>query len=299
MIQTPGDYTFFLEHDGRKRSCIIHAPPAINAGHALALVLNFHGGGGNAKGYMQYTKMNALADKEGFIVVYPDGTGERENKFLSWNAGKCCGYAFDNNVNDVGFIKRLIEQLPDWVRVDERRVYSTGISNGAMMTYRLASELPNKIAAFAAVAGGTIIDTIASEEPVPIMHIHSLDDPRALYNGGVGPHFPMTKQGVNHPDIEKMLQVWLEHNHCDKNPVIGPTVRKKQLASGDEHGATKYTYSSAQHGTQIVVWKLTGAGHVWPGGLADYLEDFLGASTDVIDANKEIWDFFSGYKREN
>jgi len=303
LLLTTGDYNFKLQHAGRERSYIIHAPPQTAFGKPLSLIINFHGGGGNAKGYMQYTKMNELADQEGFIVVYPNGTGERAEKFLSWNAGNCCGYAYENNIDDVGFVNALLEDLPSKISIITNSIYATGISNGAMMVYRLASELSDKIAAFAAVAGGILIDPIRSGRAVPIMHIHSVDDPRALFQGGLGPRFPMSNRRVNHPNIETMLKKWIKHNDCCEQPVIEATIvsdtfddrlSNKGPRSTGQHTATKFTFKQSL-GINVVLWKLTGAGHVWPGGLANYLEHFLGASTSVIDANKEIWVFFSRY----
>jgi len=307
LLLTTGDYNFRLHYAGSERSYIIHVPPQAALQQPLPAILNFHGGGGNAKGYMQYTKMNEYSDQQGFFVVYPNGTGERADKFLSWNAGSCCGYAFDNQIDDVGFINALLEELPVIINVDKRRIYATGISNGAMMVYRLASELCEKIAAFAAVAGGAFIDDIKSTGAVAILHIHSVDDARALYLGGEGPRFPLTNRRVNHPNIENMLKKWITHNQCEVQPEIDKTIYYEHIAntcrtnesdirkhSICKHSATKYTYRQSQ-GKNIVMWKLTGAGHVWPGGLAYYLEGLLGESTKVIDANREIWNYFSSY----
>jgi len=128
------------------------------------------------------------------------------------------------------------------------------------------------------------------------MHIHSVDDPRALYQGGLGPRFPMTDRRVRHPDIEAMLKKWIQHNGCSSEPVIEATIRGEiNSSSNSQHTATKHTFTQVEGGNDIVLWKLTGAGHVWPGGLANYLENFLGESTKVIDANREIWNYFSCY----
>ena len=310
MLSIPGDYELSLEHKGKRRSYIVHVPPQAFVQQtselssaelqtiSLPLILNLHGGGGNARGYMQYTCMNDYADEAGFLVVYPNGSGERHDKFLSWNAGSCCGYAYEHQCDDVGFIKTLLQVLPDRISYDMNRVYATGISNGAMMAYRLASELSDKIAAIAAVAGGAVFERNLADRAVPVLHIHSVDDTRALFKGGLGPRFPMTDIRVNHPNIENVIRLWVEHNNCSLIPEVEPAIIKH---SGDiNHSATRYCYSSSLltesgKNVEVVLWKLTGAGHVWPGGMQDYMESFLGQSTDVIDANKEIWKFFSGY----
>ena len=307
MLSTTGDYELSLEHKGKRRSYIVHVPPQAcvdqdlsvdSQAKSLPLIINLHGGGGNARGYMQYTRMNEYADEAGFLIVYPNGSGEREDKFLSWNAGSCCGYAFETQTDDVGFIKTLLQVLPDHINYDFDRVFATGISNGAMMAYRLASELSDKIAAIAAVAGGAVFDRNQADRAVPILHIHSVDDARALYKGGLGPRFPMTDTRVNHPNIENVIRLWVEHNNCSLIPEVEPAIINH---NGDSsHSATRYCYSSSlltKSGkkVEVVLWKLTGAGHVWPGGMQDYMESLLGQSTEVIDANKEIWRFFSGY----
>lgn len=306
MGLTQGEHEISMDFAGKRRSCILYVPQRALSEQAVPLVLNFHGGGGNARGYMQYTCMNQHAEQHGYLVAYPNGSGEREDKFLSWNAGSCCGYAFEHQTDDVGFVDALLGKVDSCIGYDKARVYATGISNGAMMAYRLASELSAKVAAIAAVAGGAVIDRVESERPVPVMHIHSVDDPRALYSGGLGPNFPMTNTRVNHPNIENVINMWVAHNGCASSPVIEPAIIKQGYAGKfSRHTATRYRYPALPgdenpheggNAAQVVFWKLTGAGHVWPGGLQDYLESFLGDSTDIIDANSEIWEFFKKYK---
>ena len=149
----PGDHRVTLQHGGRQRSYIVHVPPAAREGRPLPVVLNFHGGGGNAEAQQKYSRMDALADAEGFLVVYPDGTGRMADKLLTWNAGTCCAYSVTNNVDDVGFTLALLADLEARQPVDRRRVYATGLSNGAMMAWRLAVEASDRIAAIAPVAG--------------------------------------------------------------------------------------------------------------------------------------------------
>jgi polyhydroxybutyrate depolymerase len=164
----------------------------------------------------QYSLMDALADRETFITVYPNGTGRFENHLLTWNAGSCCAYAALNNIDDVGFTIALLKRLEELIPIDRRRVYATGMSNGAMMAYRLAAEVPQYFAAIAPVAGGMVVPQFQSFSPLPVIHFHSVDDPRALYNGGLGTPFPLTKSRVFHPDIDQMIVKWVDHNGCSK-----------------------------------------------------------------------------------
>ena len=286
----PGDHDFTLSHGGRERSYIVHVPPQARADRPLPAVLNFHGGGGNAKAHQDYVRMDALADREGFLAVYPNGTGALRDKLLTWNAGSCCGPAALGHVDDVGFAAALLDDLARRASLDAARVYATGLSNGAMMAYRLAAQLPDRIAAIAPVAGSMVTREIYRGRAVPVMHIHSTDDPRALYAGGLGPPFPMTRTRVLHPPVEEGIARWVKADAC----ATGPR-QEAQLQDAKGHSARKIVYARCKGGAEVVLWKLSGAGHVWPGGKPDYLVMLLGPSTAVIDANLEMWRFFSRY----
>jgi polyhydroxybutyrate depolymerase len=286
----PGDHAFTLMHGGRERSYLLHLPPQARAGRPLPAVLNFHGGGGNAKAHRDYVRMDALADREGFLVVYPNGSGGLRDTLLTWNAGSCCGFAALGHVDDVGFAGALLDDLARRTPLDVARVYATGLSNGAMMAYRLAAQLPERIAAVAPVAGAMVTREIYRGRAVPVMHIHSSDDPRALYDGGLGPPFPMTRTRVLHPPVEEGIARWVRSDACAAKPRLDPPIK-----DGKGHAATRIAYAPCRDGAEVVLWKLSGAGHVWPGGKPDYLPLLLGASTGVIDANAEMWRFFSRF----
>lgn len=292
----PGTHRRALAHQGRDRSYLVHLPPQTNAGAPLPVVLNFHGGGGNARGQRDYTRMDQLADEAGFVVVYPEGTGRFDGFLLTWNAGSCCGYAADHDVDDVGFIRAVLADLSSVVPVDEQRVYATGLSNGAMMAYRLAAEAPDLIAAIAPVAGASPIEPVPDGPSAAVLHIHSQDDPRALYAGGLGPPFPLTTRRVNHVPVESVVGAWAENNGCDPEPRLVET--REDLASEGRrpHTASRLVFLDCASGADVELWRLSGAGHVWPGGRPGYLRTILGPSTDVIDANQEIWAFFLRFR---
>jgi polyhydroxybutyrate depolymerase len=192
----PGDHALPLLYKRVARSYALHLPPAARGDALLPLVIAFHGGGGNAKGFQEYAGLDAIADREGFAVVYPNGTGRwstdaarsgryfpvgTKGGFNTWNAGRCCGYALDNEIDDVGFARRVIDSVAEHARIDRGRIYATGHSNGAMMGYRLVAEAAGEIAAIAPVAGAMNLRAdFAPSRPVPVLHIHSVDDPRAL-----------------------------------------------------------------------------------------------------------------------
>src|SRR3989338_4051124 len=144
------DYHFSSEQGGITRKYNVHLPPAYNKDVLTPIVIYFHGGGGSSKAAYQ-DGMDKAADKFVFILVIPAGTGPIPDRLLTWNAGKwdggnCCGYAINNNIDDVVLISKIIDEAKNKFNVDANRIYATGISNGAMMSYRLACELSNKIA---------------------------------------------------------------------------------------------------------------------------------------------------------
>jgi len=284
----PGDHDVALTHGGRERSYIVHVPPTTGA--PLPVVLSFHGAGANGHAQQGWVGLDRLADQDGFLAVYPNGTG-RFGRFLFWNAGTCCGYAQDNDVDDVGFTRALLDDLATRVPVDATRVYATGMSNGAMMSYRLALEASDRIAAIAPVGGGMLVASPhAPPRPVPVMHFHSVDDPRAIYGGGVGPLFPFFRR-VRHPNIEQVVGEWARYDGCPSESRVVATRRD------GEHTATEIVYGPCREGSEVVLWKLTGAGHVWPGADARYPRWFLGTPTKVVDASEEMWRFFRRFTR--
>jgi polyhydroxybutyrate depolymerase len=284
----PGDHRIRLRHEGRERTYLVHLPPRHRGG--LPLVLSFHGGGGNAAGQQRHTRMDAVADRERFVVAYPDGTGRAG--LLTWNAGDCCGLAAELAVDDVGFALAVVDDLARRAGIDRRRVYATGMSNGGMMAHRLAAEAAERIAAVAPVAGALVHEPLAPSRPVPVLHVHSVDDPRALYHGGLGPPFPFTDHRVLHPAVEEVMAEWAAADGCESSP---EEVEHRTGSRG--HTATLLRWTGCAAGSEVALWRLTGAGHVWPGVSSPLPRRLVGPGTDVIDANHEIWAFVSRFRR--
>lgn len=290
-----GVISITVRHDGMKRAALVRVPPQAAEGRPLPVVLNFHGGGGNAVGHQRYVQMDAIADREGFFVVYPNGTGVMQDSLLTWNAGTCCGIAVRQEIDDVGYVRALLDELARRLPVDSARVYATGLSNGAMMSYRLAAELSDRIAAIAPVAGASAMPGFRAKRMVPILHVHSVDDARALYRGGLGPPIPFTQVRVSHRPVEETLSEWAAFGGCNPKAEMRDERRGASGTPRAQHTARLYVYTGCRDGTEVALWRLTGAGHVWPGGELDYLPRLLGPGTDVIDANEEIWRFFRRY----
>jgi len=284
-----------VRHDGMKRTALVRVPPQAAERRPLPVVLNFHGGGGNAVSQQRYAHMDAIADREGFIVVYPNGTGMLQDSLLTWNAGTCCGISVRQETDDVGYVRALLDELGRRLPVDDARIYATGLSNGAMMSYRLAAELSDRIAAIAPVAGASAMPRFHAKRMVPILHVHSVDDPRALYQGGLGPPFPFTNVRVRHRPVEETLSEWTAFGGCSATAELREERHGVPGTQTAGHTARLYVYTGCRDGTEVALWKLSGAGHVWPGGELNFLPRLLGPGTDVIDANEEIWRFFRRY----
>ncbi len=179
-----GEHEIVVDHEGRNRYYLVYIPASAPTDAPLPVLLAFHDGGGNPTQFKRSAGIDRVAEREGFVVVYPAGTGF--GRFLlTWNAGtECCGRALALDVDDVGFTRAVVNDLARRVTVDRSRVYATGHSNGAGMTYRLASEGSDLLAAVAPVAGASMGISRTNAEPVPLLHIHSVDDPRANWPSG-------------------------------------------------------------------------------------------------------------------
>jgi len=286
-----------LEHNGRIRRAFVHLPEGWGTATALPVVLAFHGGGGSASGFRDYVALDVVADTTGFIVVYPDGTGPLGRRLLTWNAGDCCGYASDEDVDDIGFVLRLLDELGDTWPIDPGRVYATGLSNGAMFTYRLAAEIPARFAAIAPVAGAGTARPKDGGLPVPVIHFHSIDDPRALYDGGLGPPFPLTNRRVEHVAVETVIQRWATHDGCRSSPEMRVRIQPMEDQASAKQGATRIAYRACDRGSEVILWRLSGAGHVWPGARTLAIQRLLGPPFGFVNANDEMWAFFQAHRR--
>jgi len=292
---TAGIQSVRLKHDGRLRMYRLHIPPAVHEGRPLPLLLAFHGGGGNARQFEASSGLPQLARREGFLLVFPDGTGPLS--LHTWNGGGCCGSAASGEVDDVGFVGALLDDLARRTPMDPTRVYVTGHSNGGMMSYRLAMELGHRIAAAAPVGGAMMVEEFRPVRPVPLLHIHSVDDPRALYRGGKGPSFPGTGVVVDHRPVEEGLARWRAANGCPAQPRIGEVVRGRPGSQGAGHTATLLRWEPCSSDAPVEHWRLTGAGHSWPGATGrGFREGVTGPRTDVILASVEVWSFLSRFR---
>jgi polyhydroxybutyrate depolymerase len=270
--------------DGREHNYLVYVPETLDLSQPAPVVLAYHGGGSNAERMRAYSGLDTSAWKYGFAVVYPEGTG-RLLPLRTWNGGNCCGYAMEQDVDDVAFTRALLDDLATVLHVDGRRVYATGMSNGAIMAYRLAAELSGRIAAIAPVAGTLGVPEPEPARPVPVLHVHGTADEHVPWGGGVG----IGVSGTDFVSVHESLRVWRELNGCP----VGSSTFVLPDREDDGMRVTRTTWGPGLQDSEVVLITVQGGGHTWPGhdpGLR-----VLGRSTRDVDVNDLIWEFFRAH----
>ena len=247
-----GNRTLTITPNILPRSALLHVPELYDPGVGAMLVLNFHGFGSANWQEQILTRMDQVSDEQGFIVAYPQGVG------ASWNAGLCCGTAWLDAVDDVDYVRQLIDAIAAEYCIDPKRVYATGMSNGGFMSHRLACELPDKIAAIAPVAGvlGTPFEQCNPGRPIPVLHFHGTADSLVPYGGGT-PIIPQLGTGLAFPSVADTLEHWRVKNGCSG-------VEQVFYQQGD---TTCVEWPDCHLGTRTALCTIDGGGHTWPGGL--------------------------------
>ncbi|MEP6609896.1 MAG: PHB depolymerase family esterase [Burkholderiaceae bacterium] len=272
---------------GRQRSALIRVPSSYVPSKPAPLVLVFHGGGGNAANAERTTSMRAQAEKHGLIVAYPNGTGVLKQTLLTWNTWNCCGYAMQNDVDDVGFVRELIATLKRRYSIDTRRIFATGLSNGAMLSYRLACEMSDQIAAIAPVAGALNTDSCAPREPVSVAIFHGTSDQHVRYDGGRNTkQFPGAKPRDD-KSVNDAFSTWTKIDKCQPSAPTqyAPSVRKTECSNGE-------------HGSEVVLYSIEGQGHAWPGGTPGLRNGNVDPPSQQISATEVMIDFFLRHPRQ-
>jgi polyhydroxybutyrate depolymerase len=262
---------------GRPRTYRVYRPNGLGRGGTVPLVLVLHGGLGSGAQAEYAYRWNDLADARGVVVAYPDGVGR------TWNAGTCCGPAQRMGVDDVGFLEAVVREIETSERIDPARIFVTGVSNGAMMAYRLACDLPGRFAAIGPVAGTMLCDC-AAPAPTSVLHIHGLDDANVPFAGGVGAR---AIQPQVRPTVRSVLDVWRRVGGCGPPRVIDAPPVRTEIWSGA--------------GVEVTLITIAGAGHQWPGGrpsaprVARVLS--LDQPSTALDATTTLWAFFATHPK--
>jgi polyhydroxybutyrate depolymerase len=273
-----------LVFDGSKRTYVVRAPASLpKDGTRVPLVLVFHGGGGNAENAERMTGFTQRARERGFIVVYPEGSGR--TRLRTWNAGHCCGYAMKQRVDDVGFVNALIDELIRNYPIDTRRIYATGMSNGAMMSHRIGIELSHRVAAIAPVVGAIFGDEKQPAQPVSALIINGLLDKHVPPDGGQsgGPGANAWDGTPARPVVDQAT-FWAEANGCKRTPVVREDAKRIER-----------TYSCPA-GQDVKLVLLKDSGHAWPGGRrGSRMGDKPSTSMDATDV---ILEFFVAHPKK-
>lgn len=268
-----------------------------------------HGGGGNALQTSNHVDMNSLADTENFVVLYPEGVGKKVlgKTFATWNAGSCCGQAQEDNIDDVAYIKSVLEHASAQYNIDTARIYATGMSNGGIMAHRLACEMSDSIAAIAAVGAPGVAPDCKPKRAVPVMIVHGTEDQCALFEGGdqcggcwqkamregsiLNPkdnHFPCMS-------VTAQEKVWRDINQCGvKQSVVF------------QQGDTMCRQTMDCKEASVMTCVIYGGGHTWPGAaereckprqkFCNAFKQISGKTSRDFHANKMMWHFFKTHR---
>jgi polyhydroxybutyrate depolymerase len=270
-----------LEFGGFQRTYLLHLPKSYVASKTYPLVFVFHGAGGTGELAAEITGWHHKADVEGFIAVFPDGLAKdpsRPQSFMRnpqfWNAGVASSGV--NRPDDVAFVQALLEVIQSEHKIDDRRIYATGFSNGAAMAWRLAVDLSDVIAAIGPIAGFLAIPDPKPVRAVPALVIACEDDPMIPIDGGMVKDI-WSKEARNRPSLRAIVKNYAQACGCSDEPVV--------LTAGS--GVTHFFYQPYVH-----FYTIAEAGHTYPGGAETLSERLFGKRTDKLNATDLLWDFF-------
>lgn len=278
---------------GARRHYRLHIPARHNPEEATALVMVLHGAFCTARKMESISGFSEVADREGFLVAYPSGAYGVFGFLRHWNAGHCCGKAAEENLDDIGFLDQVIDDISQRVAVDNNRIYMVGFSNGGMLTYRYAAERTHRLAAAASV-GAALGGRASQQDPwwstpqptarLPIIVFHALDDDSVPYDGGVSPRKGGEREYVS---VAQSIDFWKENNQCYPDAVV------ESLYGGR---VTRSSWADDQGENPVTLYAIDNWGHRWPG---QQLTKRLDKNNPfhAFNAADIIWDFFKDNER--
>lgn len=271
------------EEAGGQRRFRVYVPTSYRPGRPMPLVMMFHGVVSDpVKIQNKLSFMNDVAEREGFLVVWPEGKG----RIHAWNAGACCGTAMEVDLDDVRFVRKLLELIDDQLCVDHDRVHAAGMSNGGIFTLRLACEMSDALASVGVVAGTDTVLDCAPSSPVSVLQIHGSEDLIVPYNGGLGCGIFQ----IDFPSVATAQTAWAERLGCvgEPEPWTGTSDTECTLRAG------------CPAGVDLGLCTVAGGGHQWPGkGEEIYYNDCPedGDKTESFAASELLWDFFQSHPK--
>jgi polyhydroxybutyrate depolymerase len=278
-------------HGGISRDYTIYVPSIYTPQSSIPLVVNLHGYTLNRGFQMTYSGMNAVAEREGFLVAYPDAVNG------DWFGPQ----------DNIGFIDQVLDDVSSQYAVNARKIYATGFSQGGMMSYLLSVELSGRLAAIASVGGvrplasGDILAPPNIEatpsRPFPLLHIHGTGDPIVPYNGGVSTVAALT---LNFPPVERLVHDYVLNNGGDVMPTI---MDLPNTNTADGTAVQLLTYDGGAYldnagnarPAEVLLYRIQNGGHNWPGDATGWPGFAVPVNYD-ISASNEIWKFFSRHE---
>jgi polyhydroxybutyrate depolymerase len=248
-----------------------------SGGKNAPLLIVFHGGALTGASVRKYSGLSEPANKRGYVVIYPTGSGKM-GILPTWNAGTCCGYAVAQNIDDVGYTATLIADAAQRFGINTHRVFLTGISNGAEMSFRVAAERPDLVAGIAPISGPLATVSADLKGPVPVVDFHGDADGFAKYGGGEG---KVSK--VMFRSVPETLAIWAKENGVSPTP----TITKLPDIADDGTAVERYDFGPGL--APLVHYRIIGGGHNWPGRKSI---GYFGTATKDIDADQIMLDFF-------
>ncbi|MCB9418301.1 MAG: esterase [Ardenticatenaceae bacterium] len=286
-----------IEIDGIARTYHIHLPPDFSEDNPAPLVLALHGGGGNGLRFDRGVTNNTLipaADERGIVLVFPEGIDHQwcDGRFAQIDPASPC-----QDRNDVPFLSAIIDTMIQDYGVDPARVYATGISNGGFMSFRLAIDLSDKIAAIAPVTAqlSAALENQSPQNPISVMLINGTADPLVPYDGGEVRVFDFGRSRGEVQSTDETIAHFRSHNGCELTPAIAQPVDDDP---DDDKAVTIKTYTHCQANTDVILVKVEGGGHTWPGGKQYLSQDRIGTVSQEINASELILEFFLNHPRE-
>lgn len=277
-----------IAHEGRERTYFVFAPEELKEGAALVMVL--HGGGGDGRQMERYSQFTPLAAKEKFVVVYPQAVGR------NWNDGRNAKAikAQQEKIDDVGFLRAVVEEVSREHKIDRKHVFWTGISNGAIMSHRMAAEASDLVAAIAPVVGGMapdVFENFKPKRPISILIIQGEKDPLVPLNGGrIAGRGRLDRGSV--VSTEETLAKYLELNGSKGEPV-------ESAIDGDPNDETSVVvkkYPDGAGGAKTHYYLIKNGGHAWPGRPPYAPQSLIGVASRDFDASEVIWEFFKSLR---
>lgn len=283
VVQTPqGD-----------REYVLHVPTYCNNSTSSPLVIMLHGFGGTSVNALQESQWSSKADKESFIVAYPEATRPNKNRPpnfrknpQSWNDGSDRFHASTEKIDDVAFIDAMIEQISQIHAIDANRIFITGFSNGASMTFRLGAELSHPIAAIAPISGTCWIEKPKPLHPISICYITGMADSLNPVNGGYPKlAFGGKEQGRPKPPVRAFIDAWVKSLECSAEP----------LRDDVSNGIHTQVFGASKQNSEIMFITVEDLGHHWPGGVSQLPSLIVGKPSNKLAATDLIWDFFKSH----